>query len=448
MPTFRPFGLLLLLIPIGCSKPQATANVVPTVAAPSSAPVVVTVTRPITVPLNWSIEQPGTVQAFESTPVVAKLSGFVRTVKVDLGDIVTAGQLLAELSILELVEEAAQKRAMVEFAVAERVQSVRGVEVAKAQLKSSEAMVLQAKAGTAKANADFARWESELKRAEKLVADRVLDTQTLDETKRQYQSAVAAKEQAVAVVASADQMVLEMQAKLGRAEADIQAAEAKKGVATAEAARVAALVEYTQIRAPFAGVVTARMVHTGHFLQPTAGSRVEPLFVVARQDIVRVFLEVPEAAADKASLGAKATVRIPAMGNREYPATITRTSRIINPETRTLRVEIDLDNKDGAIRPGVYAVVRIAVSTPNAIVVPTAAVLFADETAYCYTVENGNAIKRRVQVGKTDGGNLEILGTKPVSGPPTEYKPLTTDARIVVGNLGSLADGQPVTEKK
>ena len=448
MPTFRTFALLLLLIPIGCSKPQATANVVPTVAAPSSSPVVVTVTRPITVPLNWSIEQPGTVQAFESTPVVAKLSGFVRTVKVDLGDIVTAGQLLAELSIPELVEEAAQKRAMVEFAVAERVQSVKGVEVAKAQLKSSEAMVLQAKAGTAKANADFARWESELKRAEKLVADRVLDTQTLDETKRQYQSAVAAKEQAVAVVASADQMVLEMQAKLGRAEADIQAAEAKKSVATAEAARVAALVEYTQIRAPFAGVVTARMVHTGHFLQPTAGSRVEPMFVVARQDIVRVFLEVPESAADKASLGAKATVRIPAMGNREYLATITRTSRIINPETRTLRVEIDLDNKDGAIRPGVYAVVRIAVSTPNAIVVPTAAVLFADETAYCYTVENGNAIKRRVQVGKTDGGNLEILGTKPFSGPPTEYKPLTGDARIVVGNLGSLADGQPVTEKK
>ena len=190
------------------------------------------------------------------------------------------------------------------------------------------------------------------------------------------------------------------------------------------------------------------MVHTGHFLQPTAGSRVEPMFVVARQDIVRVFLEVPESAADKASLGAKATVRIPAMGNREYLATITRTSRIINPETRTLRVEIDLDNKDGAIRPGVYAVVRIAVSTPNAIVVPTAAVLFADETAYCYTVENGNAIKRRVQVGKTDGGNLEILGTKPFSGPPTEYKPLTGDARIVVGNLGSLADGQPVTEKK
>jgi len=447
MPTFRTFGLLLLLIPVGCSKPQANTNAVPTVAS-SSSPVVVTVTRPISVSLNWSIEQPGTVQAFESTPVVAKLSGFVRTVKVDLGDVVVAGQLLAELSIPELVEEAAQKRAMVEFAVAERVQSVKGVEVAKAQLKSSEAMVLQAKAGTAKANADFARWESELKRAEKLVADRVLDTQTLDETKRQYQSAVAAKEQAVAVVASADQMVLEMQAKLGRADADIQAAEAKKGVATAEAARVAALVEYTQIRAPFGGVVTARMVHTGHFLQPTAGSRVEPMFVVARQDIVRVFLEVPEAAADKASLGAKATVRIPAMGNREYPATITRTSRIINPETRTLRVEIDLDNKDGAIRPGVYAVVRIAVSTPSAIVVPAAAVLFADETAYCYTVENGNAIKRRVQVGKTDGGNLEILGTKPVSGPPTEYKPLTGDVKIVVGNLGSLADGQPVTEKK
>ena len=52
------------------------------------------------------------------------------------------------------------------------------------------------------------------------------------------------------------------------------------------------------------------------------------------------------------------------------------------------------------------------------------AVLFADETVYCYTVENGNAIKRRVQVGKTDGGNLEILGTKPVSGPPLNTSPL------------------------
>ena len=201
------------------------------------------------------------------------------------------------------------------------------------------------------------------------------------------------------------------------------AAEAKKSVASAEAGRVAALLDYTKIRAH------VRRRHHGEersqratFLQPNASGKPEPIFVVSRQDIVRIFVDVPEAASEKAGAGAKATVRFPALSNREYPATVTRSSQMISPETRTLRVEIDLVNKDGAIKPGMYARAIISANTVQAFILPAGAILFADETAYCYRVEAGKAVKLRVQVGKQDGGNLEVVGAKRTSGPPNDWE--------------------------
>lgn len=452
MPLPRRFTAVALLAAcVGCTRePAAPVAATPALPAPADAAVSVAVASPKKQSLAWTIDQPGSVQAFEVTPVVAKLSGYVSKVHVDLGDAVKGpagnkpGTLLAEVSIPELVQEAEQKAALVSQAKAEAELARQGAEVAGEQIKAAEAMVQEAVAARGRVLADMERWESELKRMEGLSG--VIDSQTLAETRKQYKTATAIRGEVEAKIASAEALNREAKAKKGRADAEVKAADARVKVADAEAARVKALLGYTQIRAPFDGVVTARHVHTGHFLMPTGG-KPEPLFVLARLDTVRVFAEIPESVSAAAGVGAKATVRIPALGNREVAANVTRTSGVLSSDSRTLRVEIDVPNPDGAIKPGLFAHVRIAAGSENTFVLPAAAVLFADETAYCFAVTDGKAVKLRVQTGRTSGGNIEVFGTRKAEAATGPWSPIDGGEQVVVGNLGALADGQAVTAK-
>ena len=427
----------------GCAKPTGTPSTVP-VSANSDAPVAVKVASLQRQTLTWDVEQPGSVQAFEMTPLVAKLSGYVKTITKDLGDPVEAGEVLATIEIPELEREADQKKAMVLQAEAKVEQARCGVTVAIEHVIAAEAMVNEVKAGLSKTQADYDRWESELKRIETLVSQKVIDTQTLDETRKQFRSAASGRDEATAKIISMQAAVREASAKKLRADADLKAAEAEVKLADADAKRVASLLDYRQIRAPYKGVVTGRFIHTGHFLQ-SSGNRPEPLFNVARLDVVRVFVDVPEVVAMQAVTGTKAVVRLPSLGGKEFNATITRTANVLNPDSRTLRTEIDLPNADGLLRPGMYAVVKIAATVPDAIVAPPTAVLFADETAYCYAVEDGKAVKLRVQVGRNDGKGVQLLGKRRAGLNNGDWQPFTGKETVVTGNLGALADGQAVT---
>jgi len=441
----------------GCGRSTAPPSAVSTTAEAT-----VTVVSPQKRTLNWTVEQPGTIQPFETTPLVAKLPGFVRKVYVDIGDAVQGpefdaegkvmkpGQLLAELSIPELEQEAVQKAALVEQATAEIEQAKRQSDVAVEHAAAVKAMVTEAQSALARTSADVDRWTSEFKRIEELVGSKVVDQQTLDETRRQFKGSLATKQEAEAKVLSASAAAREGTAMMAKATADIRTAEARKKVAEAEAARLRGLVEYMQIRAPFTGVITARTVHTGHFLQPHSSGRVEPLFTVVRVDKVRVFVDVPEGAVEKALPGTPVVVRVPALSNREFRdgVTITRTASVVNPDSRSLRVEIDLPNPNGVLRAGLYAVVRIAAKTVDAWTVPRAAVLFADETAYAFLVEDGKAVKVRLRLGRNEAGHQEVLGRRRAAATDGDWIPFTGSERIVVGNLGALADGQAVNEGK
>jgi RND family efflux transporter MFP subunit len=435
---------VMVAVTVGCQKP-ATPPAAAGSPAPD-APVAVTVATPKRVTLNWAVEQPGSIQPFETTPLVAKLPGYVKSLRKDLGDPVAAGEVLAEIDIPELEREADQKAAAVLQAAAEVEQARQGVLVAEEQVHAAAAGVAEAKAGFARVEADYARWESELKRTEGLVRQRVIDQQSLDEVRKQFQSAAAGRQELAAKVASAEAARREATARKGRSAADLAAAEARAKVAEADKERVAALLGYRQVRAPFAGFVTGRYVHTGHFLQP-GGARPEPLFTVARLDPVRVFVEVPESAAPQANPGTPATVRVPALGGKEFAGSVTRTARVLASDTRTLRTEIDLPNPSGELRPGLYAVARIKATTPDALLVPPAAVLFADETAYCFAVEGGKAVKLRVQVGRTDPAGVQLLAKRRASVNAGDWTPVAGDEKVVVGNLGALADGQAVEAK-
>lgn len=456
MPRLRPlrFAAVPLLL-AGCAKEPAAPQPAPAVGVAADGPVAVTVITPKRQTLAWTVAQPGSVHAFEVTPVVAKLPGYVSKVHVDMGDevrgptvdpagkLLTPGTLLAEVSIPELEQEARQKAALVELAAAEVVQVARSADVAAEQVVSAEALLSEVKATLTRVTADIDRWSSEFKRIEGLVGGRVVDSQTLDETRKQYRTATAAKEEMDARIVSAEAAVREAKAKKARAAADVLATAAKEKVAAAEAERVQAMVGYTRLTAPFKGVVTMRNVHTGHFLQ-SSGTRPEALFVIARLDTVRVVVEVPEAAAARAKVGAKAVVKFPALNNREVTAAITRTAGVLGPDSRTLRVEIDLPNPDGSLKPGLFATVKIDASATDALTVPAGGVLAADETAYCFVIQDGKATKLQVRTGRTDAGVVELLGKKKAGSSTAGWQPFDGSEQVVVGNLGALADGQAV----
>lgn len=451
--TMRRLPFLILIL-AGCQKDSS-----PPAPSPPQATAKIEFASPQKQTLSWAIEQPGTVHAFEVTPVVAKLPGYLAKYHVEMGDRVTGpvyddagklvkpGQLLAEISVPEQVLEARLKAEMVGLAVAEVEQAKASVLIADEQIAASEATVKVERAGLQRATADVQRWDSELKRVEGLNVGKVIDAQTLDESRKQFASVKAAQAEAEARIFSAQVAVRSMKARKARAEADVTAAEAKRKVAEAEAAKAVAVLDYTQIRAPFTGVITARLADTDHFVQPGTSGNARPVFTVARLDTVRIFVEVPEVSAFYATIGTPVTLRFPALNHREVTGAITRTSTVLSSESRTLKVEIDLPNPAGTLTPGLFCTVNFRANTENALVLPTASILYADETAYCFVVREGKVMKMRVQVGHVAGTTIEVLRKRPASTTSGDWLPFDGTEKVVVGNLGALADGQVVEGK-
>ncbi len=230
---------------------------------------------------------------------------------------------------------------------------------------------------------------------------------------------------------SAEVALVQARAALDRARADVAAAAAAIDVAQADAGHARAMLGYARIEAPLDGVVTRRNVDTGDLTQPGADG--PPLFVVARSDVVTITVDVPEAFAAEVNPGDRASVTLQAMKGRVVEGKVSRISWALDPKTRTIRVEIDIPNPGGRLRPGLYAYATIvAEEHPDVLTVPTAAIVEENGKARCVVVVDGKAARRSIVLGLNDGTRAEV-----VSG-------LAGDEAVVKANAASLADGQPV----
>jgi HlyD family secretion protein len=423
----------LVLATAGCDRPTVAARAGQAEAKTGATTVTkVEVVRPARQSIRRSTEQPGQIEAAEVAPIYAKLSGYVRGVAVDIGDRVSKGQVLAELSVPEVEADLQQKTAMVARAEAMRVQAEATVQVAQAGLVSAEARRTEAVAGIKQADADRARWQSEFERTGQLARERAVTGSTLDEARSKLAASEAAVAVAQAVAQTADAALAEGRAQVDKARADVSAAGSGVEVARAEVRHAEALLAFARIEAPFDGVVTRRNVDTGHLTVP--GPQGEPLFVLARTDVVTIAVAVPETVAAAVEPGDRAVIRLQALGDRAVEGMVTRTSYVLDVATRTLRVEIDLPNPDGTLRPGLYATATIvAEEHPDALAVPATAIARDGDKTFCVVVAGGRATRRPVAVGLSDGTNAEIL-----SG-------LGEGDVVVKANAASLTDGQPVT---
>lgn len=407
---------------LGCSNPEPATPQVTTASEVSELPKVAT-SKPIRKPIVQKSEQPGRLEAFTSTPIYAKVSGFLGQLLVDIGDrvtgpkidgqgrIVEAGQLLVVLQAPELDEELHQKSAMVAQAAAEVEQARAAVLVAESIAVSSQASLDESIAGEHRAEALYQRAKSEAERTEKLVASRTINQKLADDARQELKAADAARDEAAAKRRLSTAKKNEAAITITKVQADVRASEARLQVAQADRDRVKAMCDYLEIRAPFSGIITQRNVDIGLLVQAARGAGDSPLFVLVRPDVLRLSVDIPEAEAGLVAFGSLATVTVPALAARTFQGKVSRTGWALQPGTRALKCEIDVPNPEGVLRPGMYAQVDLTIAQKSdAMTLPRGAVAQQDGQSFCLIVgDDGVLIRKLVQIGIRSALEVEIL---------------------------------------
>lgn len=310
-------------------------------------------------------KQPARVEPYEHTTIYAKASGFVSKVNVDLGSRVVRGDVLAELWIPEMQQDRAQKQALVEEAQAAVGQAEAAITASEALVAAAAAKIREAKSVVLQYQADVQLHQSEYDRFTELVRSKTLEKKLEEERLYQLQSAQSALAAAEAGVASAEANERVEQARLKQARANHVLAQSRLKVAQAELKQIEILLDYAVIRAPYDGIVMERHVHTGDFAQSAASGKSAPLFSVMRADPLRIVVDVPEADAGWMRTGLLATLSVDGISGQPFPCVVQRMAEMLDPSTRTLRIELEVRGDSDGLRPGMYGAATI--STPRAV---------------------------------------------------------------------------------
>jgi multidrug efflux pump subunit AcrA (membrane-fusion protein) len=444
--------LLAAVVAAGCRRPEAGAS--------DPGPPAVQVVRPERRTITRTVEQPSFVVAYERSSVYPKMTAYIDKWNVDIGDKVKKGDVLARLFVPELVEEYKTKKANVTLETKRVKLAGEALKVAEADVKTAEAGLAEAKALLLRYQSQVNRWDVEVKRLQREVDRGVVSPQVLLESRNQLEASTAARDAAKVTITKADAELLSRQAARSQAAVNIEVAAANLAVAESEAKRLAALNGYLVLPAPFDGVVSARNANTFDFVLPATGDPTAmarapylspggaaPIYVVDRTDVVRVFVDIPEADANYVQPGTKASVLIRAFRDEPIPATVTRTSWALNVKSRTLRAEIDLPNTDSKILPGMYAYGTVLIERKGAWALPRSAFDYSgDKTFYwSHDYENGRALRTEVRTGASNEEWVEVLSRR-LPGPNgnSRWAAIDGSESVIVGDLSILAEGEPV----
>lgn len=254
------------------------------------------------------------------------------------------------------------------------------------------------------------------------------------EVEEQYQQAVADYKIKKITFERLDKVLRESPDVIAKQDVDV--AEATYQGAKNLMQQRAAMREYTKVRAPYDGIVTARFADPGALIQIATSSATNaiPLFTIMDLDTVRVYANVPQDDSAWITPGkTKAAVLLKELPDRSFTGTITRSTLALDPSTRSLLVELDLPNPDHVLRPGTYAELALDLrEIPDALALPPQAVISGPKGKSVFIVSQGKARSVPVQTGITNGKWMEI--TNGLDG---------TEDVVVVGKR-KLLEGSPV----
>jgi RND family efflux transporter MFP subunit len=277
-----------------------------------------------------------------------------------------------------------------------------------------------------------------------LLAD--IDTPEIDQQLEQARADLKnaqANEQLAQITAARWQNLLKTNSvskqETDQAVSDLSARQANVDSMAANVHRLEQLQSFEKVYAPFAGVITARNTDIGALINAGAGGVPQELFHMAAVNRLRVYVAVPEVDSLAAQNGAKATLTLDEFPGETFQGTIVRNSDSIDPASRTLNVEVDVDNAQGRIRTGAYVFVHLKVpdhSSAQSLTIPANTLLFRSEGLRVGVVRNGRAELVPITIGRDYGATVEVV---------TGLKP--TD-QVIVNPSDSLSGGTPVQVSK
>lgn len=351
----------------------------------------VTVDRPAPAASN-SVVLPATIRPFQTAALYARASGFLAAWHHDLGEQVSAGDLLAEIATPELDQEVLQAEALLREAVAAARQARAERVEAQADLKVAEAQLVRIQAETALA-------KSQLVRREKLLAGRMVSQEEFETSQRQVEARGGD-------VAAAESDIIRRRTNLETRAAIIESRDATVHSRQASLDRLKELQGFKRIVAPFDGVVTRRAAEVGMLV--TAGK--DPLFVVEDNSRVRIDVNVPQTYTAQTRPGSSAEIRLPESESGAVRAAITRIADSVDATNRTMVAEIELQNASHQFQPGTYAQVTLAtVQSDTSWTVPANTLSMRVQGPHVAVVEEGDRISlRRVTLGRNLGSRVVV----------------------------------------
>jgi RND family efflux transporter MFP subunit len=367
--------LLLSLLAAGVLPRRAQSKRLDAAVATVTAAIpVVSVVQVTTAPSNPTVILPGTLQPMLTTSIYSRTPGYIRRILVDIGSRVRAGDLLAVVDAPDLDQQVVQARGLVN----------------------------QARAALQLAAAELARWRT-------LSAGGAVTADELDQKTAAFNMATAT---------------------LNAAQADLQ--------------RLIHLQGFERVTAPFSGVVTQRNVDPGALVGTTgsastalatgSGSAAGSLFQIARVDSLRLYVDVPEEYVMSLRVGVAAVVTVPQLPGDTVAGRVTKTSRSLDPSSRTLLTEVDVANRTGYYLPGMYAQAQMRIAQVAApLNVPAAALVIRAGPPQVVVVRADSTVRfQNVQIGRDHGPWVEVTGG------------LSNGATVVVNPPDDLRDGARV----
>jgi membrane fusion protein (multidrug efflux system) len=337
----------------GASPPSGRAAA----AADTSAPPTIDVARVVEQPLDVQLSLPGELIAYQAVAIHPRVTGFVKTIPVDRGSRVRAGDVLATLDAPELVAHRAE---------------------AESKLHAAEAQLVEARARADADQGTFARLE--------------------------------AASATPGVVAGNDVAVAGKAAAAGQS----RVVSAQQGVEAARQALAAVrdMEGYLRVTAPFAGVVTERNVHAGALVGPSTGGAAAPLLRLVDDRRLRLVVPVPEAYTAEMTPGAAVPFTVAAHPGQTFTGTVARIAQAVDVGTRTMAVELEVPNADGRLAPGTFCQARWPIRrTAPSRFVPSTSIASTTDRTFVIRVRGGKTEWVDVRTGLTAGPLVEVFGS-------------------------------------
>ena len=323
------------------------------------------------------LDLPGSTEAFDAATVYARATGYISKRNVDIGSEVKAGDVLAVIAAPDLDQQLLQAEAQVAQLRAAIAQAQSNSQLAKVTNQRTQTLVVQG-------------WQ----------------------TKQQGDT---------------DRLTAQAQA------AAVQVAEANLQAGQAQVSRLKELTGFEKVVAPFDGFITQRHIDVGSLVTADQSTGTA-LFDIAHSEVLRTQIYVPQDAVFGLKDGASAEVRVPEIPGRVFHGTVARNANALTPGTRTRLTEVDVDNADGTLFPGLYCTVRLFIPRAQPVIsIPAQALIFNKNGLTAAVYEDGIVRIRQLNLLADNGAEVDVL---------TGLKP---EDKIILNPPINIRDGMRVT---